>query len=186
MSKHSHYHKDVSHLKSIDVYRVLELFDVTNPCIQHAVKKLLVAGGRGAGKDFDKDIQEAIDSLERLKAMKLEDDKWSHTFREEKRAYGQGIQSITRVYWVTNGKNRYTVMVRSPNWTTGLFSVFDGYIEGPIDPNSIGNYNGSAIFHDDGRYRGGTGFGTWCDGLAKKVRELARDTVGGWNTWWAV
>jgi len=72
--KHSHYHKNVKHLDSIDVYRVLSLFDVTDPCIQHAVKKLLVAGGRGA-KDFDKDIQEAIDTLHRLQAMRAENNK---------------------------------------------------------------------------------------------------------------
>ena len=70
--KHSHYYKDVSGLKTIDVYRVLDLFNVTNPCIQHAVKKLLVAGGRGAGKDIGKDIQESIDSLERWKEMQTE------------------------------------------------------------------------------------------------------------------
>lgn len=72
---HDHYKKDVRHLDMIDVYRVLALWNVTDPCIQHAVKKLLVAGGRGAGKSFLKDIQEAIDSLERCKDMLAEDDK---------------------------------------------------------------------------------------------------------------
>lgn len=72
-AKHPHYHKDVRHLEAIDVYRVLTLFNVTDPCIQHAVKKLLVAGGRGAGKDIGKDVQEAIDSLERFKEMRVED-----------------------------------------------------------------------------------------------------------------
>lgn len=72
-AKHSHYHKDVQHLDSIDVYRVLALFNVTDPCIQHAVKKLLVAGGRGAGKDIGKDVQESIDSLTRWQEMREED-----------------------------------------------------------------------------------------------------------------
>ena len=72
-NKHPHYHKDVSNLQTVDVYRVLVLFNVTHPCIQHAVKKLLVAGGRGAGKDIGKDVQEAIDSLERFKEMRVED-----------------------------------------------------------------------------------------------------------------
>lgn len=71
-TKHSHYFKDVSHLKHIDVYRVLQLFDVTDPCIAHAIKKLLVAGGRGAGKDITQDIREAIDSLERWDAIQQE------------------------------------------------------------------------------------------------------------------
>lgn len=72
--KHAHYFKDVSSLSKLDVYRVLELFAVTDPCIQHAVKKLLVAGGRGA-KSVDKDVQEAIDTLQRWQAMRAEDGK---------------------------------------------------------------------------------------------------------------
>lgn len=70
--KHSHYHKNVSGLQSIDVYRVLRLFEVTDPCLQHAIKKLLVAGNRGA-KDIAQDVQEAIDTLERWKEMSAED-----------------------------------------------------------------------------------------------------------------
>lgn len=72
--KHSHYYKDVSHLKDIDVYRVLKLFNVTDPCVQHAVKKLLVAGGRGAGKDIERDLREAADSINRALQMIAEDD----------------------------------------------------------------------------------------------------------------
>lgn len=70
--KHSHYFKDVSKLQTIDVYRVLALFEVTDPCLQHAVKKLLVAGGRGA-KDVMKDVQEAMDTLQRWQEMRGED-----------------------------------------------------------------------------------------------------------------
>lgn len=69
--KHSHYHKACPY-PSIDVYRVLELFTVTDPCIQHAVKKLLVAGGRGQ-KDIAKDIQESIDTLSRWQEMRAEE-----------------------------------------------------------------------------------------------------------------
>lgn len=72
--KHSHYFKNVSHLKEIDVYRVLKLFNVTDPCVQHAVKKLLVAGGRGAGKDMERDLREAVDSINRALQMIAEDD----------------------------------------------------------------------------------------------------------------
>lgn len=70
--KHSHYYKNVAHLRDIDAYRVLERFGVTDPSIQHAIKKLLVAGGRG-GKDIDQDVQEAIHSLERFQEMRNED-----------------------------------------------------------------------------------------------------------------
>ena len=62
--KHGHYFKDVSNLDFIDVYAVLKLFGVTDPCLQHAIKKLLCAGQRGV-KDQAKDINEAKDTLER-------------------------------------------------------------------------------------------------------------------------
>lgn len=77
INHHSHYYKDVAHLETVDVYRVLKLFNVTDPCLQHAIKKLLVAGGRGAGKDITRDVQEAIDSLQRMQRMMEEDSKKS-------------------------------------------------------------------------------------------------------------
>lgn len=67
-----HYYKKVGHLEHIDVYRVIQLFQVTDPCLQHAVKKLLVAGNRGH-KDPIKDVQEAIATLERFLEMRSED-----------------------------------------------------------------------------------------------------------------
>ena len=72
VNKHNHYFKDVSNLISIDVYRVLELFEVTDQALGHAIKKLLVAGGSGAGKSIEKDIEEAIVSLQRCLQMKRE------------------------------------------------------------------------------------------------------------------
>jgi hypothetical protein len=71
--KHNHYFKKTVHLDAVDVYRVLELFNVTNPCLQHAIKKLLCAGGRGA-KDMEQDVQEAMDTLERWQDMQVEDE----------------------------------------------------------------------------------------------------------------
>jgi hypothetical protein len=70
--KHSHYFKDVSKLDYIDVYRVIDLFKIKHPCLQHAVKKLLVSGGRGH-KDEDRDIQDVIDSCVRWQEMRKED-----------------------------------------------------------------------------------------------------------------
>ncbi len=69
---YDHYFKDVRKLNIIDIYRVLVLFKVTDPCIAHAIKKLLVCGGRGH-KDMEVDIQEAIDSLIRWQEMRVED-----------------------------------------------------------------------------------------------------------------
>lgn len=69
---HSHYFRDVSSLKHIDVYRVLELFGVTDPCLQHALKKILCAGQRGI-KELAKDVGEARDTLARRLEMWAED-----------------------------------------------------------------------------------------------------------------
>jgi hypothetical protein len=52
----------------IDVYDVLDAFNVSNPATAHAIKKLLCTGSRGA-KDWETDLQEAIDSLERAKSF---------------------------------------------------------------------------------------------------------------------
>jgi hypothetical protein len=52
----------------IDVYDVLVAFEVQNPAIQHAVKKMLCAGQRGY-KTQEQDINEAIQSLERAKEL---------------------------------------------------------------------------------------------------------------------
>lgn len=68
---YSHYHKPCKY-SHVDVYRVLKLFDVTDPCLQHAIKKLLVAGGRGQ-KDISKDIHEAIVTLTRWQQMQEEE-----------------------------------------------------------------------------------------------------------------
>lgn len=70
--KYPHYYKKVPG-EYIDVYRVLDLFEVTDPCIQHAIKKLLAAGKRGA-KDVSKDVREAIVSLERWQEMRKEEE----------------------------------------------------------------------------------------------------------------
>lgn len=69
--KHAHYHKFCP-FPTVDVYRVLDLFEVTDPALQHAIKKLLVSGRRGV-KDAGRDIQEAIDTLERWKEMRAEE-----------------------------------------------------------------------------------------------------------------
>lgn len=62
------YFKDVSKLKSVDVYRVLSLFNVRSHAVGHAIKKLLCAGLRGA-KDYRQDLLEARASIERELAM---------------------------------------------------------------------------------------------------------------------
>lgn len=71
--QHRHYFKDVSHLKEIDVYRVIELFGVTDSCLQHALKKLLVSGGRDGNKSKEQDVRDVIASCNRWLEMQAED-----------------------------------------------------------------------------------------------------------------
>lgn len=72
--KHSHYYKDVSDLKIIDFYRICKLYQVNDPCYQHALKKLLCVGIRGH-KDTREDIQNIIDTMQRKLEMMDEDEK---------------------------------------------------------------------------------------------------------------
>ena len=73
--KHAHYFRSVEHLKEIDIYRFLDLFGVTDQALGHAIKKLVVPGMRGGGKTSRKDIEEAIDTLQRKLEMMDEDGK---------------------------------------------------------------------------------------------------------------
>ena len=75
--EHNHYFKPCPY-DTLDVYRVISIFGVTDPCIQHALKKLLCSGVRGH-KDQSKDIQDAIDTLERWKQMREEDSEITST-----------------------------------------------------------------------------------------------------------
>ena len=72
--KHSHYKKDVRHLDYIDVYRIIDLYELHDPCFQHALKKILVPGARGH-KDLTKDINDIIDTMQRKLEMIAENEK---------------------------------------------------------------------------------------------------------------
>jgi len=63
--RHAHYFKDVSDIDEIDVYEVLHRFGVTDPCLQHIVKKALCAGERGH-KDFHTDLKNIADTAQRM------------------------------------------------------------------------------------------------------------------------
>lgn len=58
------YTRSVHDYDTIDVYDVLNLYEVHDPAVVHAVKKLLCAGKRGT-KDYLTDLQEAQSSLAR-------------------------------------------------------------------------------------------------------------------------
>ena len=65
----SKYHREIKSGVFVDVYNVLMAFGVTNPAMQHALKKMLAPGQRGV-KDTIQDMKEAIQSIER--AIELE------------------------------------------------------------------------------------------------------------------
>lgn len=54
---------------TVDVYRVLVAFGITDPELQHSIKKLLNLGTRGKG-DYNQDLDEAILSLQKMKERK--------------------------------------------------------------------------------------------------------------------
>jgi hypothetical protein len=53
-----------------DVYAVLDAFGVTCPARAHAIKKLLCAGLRGKGSEYQ-DLAEARDAVERAMQMQV-------------------------------------------------------------------------------------------------------------------
>lgn len=63
---------DISKYDKLDIYRILKLYEVSDPCLQHSIKKLLCAGKRGS-KNFITDINEAIIALQRCIEMQGED-----------------------------------------------------------------------------------------------------------------
>ena len=63
------YHRDLKGV-TVDVYDVLKAFEVTDPALQHLIKKALCAGLRGH-KNKDQDLQDILDSAKR--AVELND-----------------------------------------------------------------------------------------------------------------
>lgn len=70
-----HYRFEYGGVK-LDPYRIFRVYGITDPALQHAIKKLLVAGGRGR-KDVSQDIEESIQSLQRWQDMQLEDETYA-------------------------------------------------------------------------------------------------------------
>lgn len=62
------YQREIKPGVFVDVYDVLQAFAVTNPALQHLVKKALAVGQRGH-KDAAEDLQDIVDSA--LRAQEL-------------------------------------------------------------------------------------------------------------------
>lgn len=64
------YQREIKPGVFVDVYDVLKAFEVTNPALQHLVKKALAVGQRGH-KDATEDLQDIIDSAVRAKELEV-------------------------------------------------------------------------------------------------------------------
>ena len=69
--KHNHYFRDCPYDK-IDVYRIIDIFEITDPVAQHILKKCIATGKRGH-KDEERDWQDIVDSAQRRLQMLAED-----------------------------------------------------------------------------------------------------------------
>lgn len=61
---HNHYFIDVSDIDEVDFYEIALRYNVTDPCIQHILKKCLAVGNRGH-KDFHTDLKDIYDTAAR-------------------------------------------------------------------------------------------------------------------------
>ncbi|AEI91269.1 gp69 [Escherichia phage phiEB49] len=64
---------------TVDVYRVLDAFCVTDPAIQHAIKKMLCTGLRGH-KDYLTDLNDAIESLNKAVELRKQRDELGYVY----------------------------------------------------------------------------------------------------------
>lgn len=69
--KHSHYYRECPY-ENIDVYRIIDIFEITCPAAQHILKKVIATGKRGH-KDLQRDWEDIVDSAKRKIEMLEED-----------------------------------------------------------------------------------------------------------------
>lgn len=63
-NKHNHYFIDVSDVDEVDFYEIAKRYNVTDPAIQHILKKCLAVGGRGH-KNFEEDLLDIYKTAKR-------------------------------------------------------------------------------------------------------------------------
>lgn len=66
----SKYHREIKPGVWVDIYDVLKAWNVTNPALQHLIKKAAQPGGRGH-KTLEQDMQDIIDSAIRAKELEI-------------------------------------------------------------------------------------------------------------------
>lgn len=67
-AKPNKYQREIKKGVFVDVYDVLKAWRVTNPALQHLIKKALQPGARGH-KSYEQDLQDIIDSAIRAKDL---------------------------------------------------------------------------------------------------------------------
>lgn len=132
------YHRQVKPLEDyklphIDIYRVLDAFEVKNPGIQHAVKKLLCAGLRNKGS-LEQDLKESQDAI--TEAIKIEVySKNTETLREDEilTIFEEDIEE-EKVYSIEQfkiGGEKIEI-----NWDTKNIKVIEKFSKA-TDPGSV-------------------------------------------------
>lgn len=66
--QHSKYHREIKPCVWVDVYDILQAWEVSNPALQHLIKKALAPGARGH-KDLETDMNDIIASAQRAKEL---------------------------------------------------------------------------------------------------------------------
>ena len=66
--QYPHYYRSVKGLDYVDFYDIALLFNITDPALQHAIKKLLALGNRGH-KEVEQDLAEVEQSLTRYRMI---------------------------------------------------------------------------------------------------------------------
>lgn len=103
----------------VDYYKIVELYHLTDPCICHALKKLLRAGR--SHKSLPQDIQDAIDSLLRWQEMEFDRHPMAIADSDERPMGMVAVHEPVRaVEYLVNAK------MDSDDLLTGWFMTEDG------------------------------------------------------------
>jgi hypothetical protein len=101
----------------VDVYDVLRAFSVTDPAIQHAVKKLLCTGIRGH-KDSRQDLEEAVQSIERALDVIKTDEKLVEAMAESQPVTSDNPQESPACPFKVGD------VIQSIKWPVYIFRVY--------------------------------------------------------------
>ena len=69
--------RDVNGVRQIDPYRIIDLYEITDGCLQAALIQILEAGSKPAGTNISKEVQSIINILDRKQEMLKEDDSYA-------------------------------------------------------------------------------------------------------------